>query len=94
MSKSEQRGRVGPSGKAGAALPEDGARLEAGGRETGEITSSALSPTLGPIALGYVRREHAEPGTELALAVGSARVVELPFVSGARAVEGAEPDGT
>ena len=37
-----------------------------GGQQVGRITSSVRSPTLDrPIALGYVRRELAEPGTEL-----------------------------
>lgn len=62
--------------------------LSAAGRATGEITSAALSPTEGPIALAFVRREHAEPGTEIELAGGgSARVVVLPFVAPASALE-------
>ena len=48
--------------------------------KTGEITSLAESPSEGTIALGYVRREHAEPGTEVDLEGGPARVVALPFV--------------
>ena len=50
----------------------------------GEITSGALSPTLGyPIAMAYVRPDCAAIGTELAVDVrGSAipaTVVALPF---------------
>lgn len=34
------------------------------GKEVGRITSAAISPTLGvPIGLGYLRNEHATPGT-------------------------------
>jgi len=59
-----------------------GTALSAAGRATGEITSAVLSPTEGPIALAFVRREHAEAGTEVELAGGgSARVAALPFVA-------------
>jgi folate-binding protein YgfZ len=69
----------------GADLPAVGTKLSAGGRETGEITSVARSPSQGPIALGYVRREHAAEGTEVDLDGGRARVAALPFVAcGAR----------
>lgn len=63
-------------------LPEVGATLQAEGRVTGELTSVAVSPTEGPIALGYVRREHAETGTEIELERGRASVAALPFVAG------------
>jgi folate-binding protein YgfZ len=51
------------------------------GRAVGRITSVALSPRLGPIALAFVRRE-APPGSTVS--VGSAgevsgEVIELPF---------------
>ncbi|HEV7956626.1 MAG: gcvT [Microbacteriaceae bacterium] len=50
----------------------------------GEVTSGALSPTLGhPIAMAYVDLEFCEPGTELFLDVRGTRVpasvVPLPF---------------
>jgi len=51
-----------------------GTPLHLGDREVGRVTSPVVSPTLGPIALGLVRRE-AEPGTQLDLG----EVVELPF---------------
>jgi folate-binding protein YgfZ len=63
------------------ALPEVGTALAVAGRSTGEITSVALSPSQGAIALGYVRREHAEVGTRVDLPGGAARVAALPFVS-------------
>lgn len=62
-------------------LPAEGTVLSVEGRKTGEITSLAQSPTAGTIALAYVRREHAEPGTGVVFETGRARVVELPFVS-------------
>jgi aminomethyltransferase len=54
------------------------------GTAIGEVTSGALSPTLGyPIAMAYVPREHAAPGTELAVDIrGTAlpmTVVTMPF---------------
>jgi folate-binding protein YgfZ len=51
----------------------------------GEVTSSCWSATSGPIALGFVRSAHAEPGTDLMAAGRRVRVVSLPFSdSGAR----------
>ena len=55
------------------------------GTAAGSITSGGFSPTLGaPVAMGYVRRDLAEPGTGLQLLVRdkpvAARVTTLPFV--------------
>ena len=64
------------SGPAGPGLA-----LRLGEREVGTLTSSVVSPTLGPIGLALVRRE-AEPGAELELAGSggvTATVVALPF---------------
>jgi folate-binding protein YgfZ len=53
-------------------LPAKGGKLFRDGKEVGTITSAVNSLKLGaPIALGYVRREHLEPGTELGLASGA-----------------------
>jgi folate-binding protein YgfZ len=63
-----------------AALPAHGTKLLRDGKEIGAITSAVHSPVFGNIALGFVRREHAEPGTELQLPAGAvARVAPLPF---------------
>jgi len=62
----------------GSALAE-GTPLRSGDRETGEVTSVADSPSEGRIALGYVRREHSEPGTVVRFEGGSARVAALPL---------------
>jgi glycine cleavage system T protein len=61
--------------------PAPGEKLLAEAKEIGEITSSCFSPTFRRvIALGYVRRESAEPGTKLLLAAGgAAEVAALPF---------------
>ena len=68
-------------------LPEVEMELSVEGRVTGELTSVAVSPTEGPIALGYVRREHAEPGTQVEFEGGRARVAALPFVAGLTGAE-------
>lgn len=62
-----------------------GAKLyDAEGNEVGEITSGQPSPTLGyPIALAYLDRDQAEPGTELEVDIRGKRypftVVKPPF---------------
>jgi len=62
-------------------------KLIAEGKEIGEVTSACVSPTLNKtIALAYVRREAAEPGTKLVLASGvPAEVNALPFYRKAEA---------
>jgi glycine cleavage system T protein len=76
---------VGLQFPAGAAVPECGEKLRgSGGAEIGEITSACLSPALArPVALGYVRREVSEPGTNLESS-GSVgiEVSALPFIFG------------
>ncbi len=66
------------AGRAGYAV------LDASGERVGEITSGALSPTLGhPIAMALVAPRASRPGTELFLDVRGTRipatVTELPF---------------
>ena len=69
--------------------PDAGAALHAADRPEGEsvgaVTTARWSPALGrPIALGYVKRELAAPGTELAAAHGDRRlaaaVTARPFL--------------
>jgi len=50
-----------------------GAKLFAGDREIGAITSVAESPRLGAIALGYVHRDFTTPGTAIQVDTGEAR---------------------
>jgi aminomethyltransferase len=55
------------------------------GQRIGTVTSGGFGPTVGgPIALGYVRAEHAAPATPLQLLIRGkphpAKVVALPFV--------------
>ena len=61
-----------------------GAKLISSDNEVGRVTSSAVSPRLGSIALAYVRREESKPGAALDVRVddedlGTVRVVSLPF---------------
>ncbi len=70
----------------GDRVPETGARVVVDGTDVGRVTSAARSIALGrPIALGYVRREHFEPGTAVTVVDAGgeqpARVSALPFVS-------------
>nr|BFE49090.1 glycine cleavage system aminomethyltransferase GcvT [Saccharothrix mutabilis subsp. capreolus] len=58
--------------------------LDAEGNAIGEVTSGALSPTLGySVAMAYVPPAHAEPGTKLSVDVRGRQepveVVSLPF---------------
>lgn len=59
-----------------------GAAVTGGERELGHLTSVALSPGLGPIALAMLRRE-AAPGDRVGVVgvAGGAQVVELPFAA-------------
>ena len=67
-----------------AAVPAKGARLRAGDREVGTITSAVWSPALGrPIAIASVHRDFVEPGTVLSTADAAATVTALPFVRAA-----------
>jgi folate-binding protein YgfZ len=69
----------------GDRIAAPGARVVADGKDVGRITSAVWSPALGcPIALGYVRREHFEPGSPVTVDDGGvsipAKVSALPFV--------------
>ena len=63
-------------------VPPAGARVRAGERDIGEVTSSTRSPALQTsIALGYVHRDFVEPGTKVTVDGATAEVVTLPFVA-------------
>ena len=64
-----------------AELPPIGQPLHDGEREVGRITSAVHSPSLGPIALAYVRRRACAEGTVLDASGAQATVVSLPFLS-------------
>jgi len=66
-------------------LPRKGDKLFQNGKEVGYLTSAVKSPALNAnIALGYVRREANEIGTELVLRTtegeSPVKIVALPFV--------------
>ncbi|MBP5858294.1 glycine cleavage system aminomethyltransferase GcvT [Marivibrio halodurans] len=79
------RRRVGirPDGRAPA---REGVEISSeSGEGIGTITSGGFGPSFGgPVAMGYVRADHAEPGTAVRLTVRGkaqpATVVALPFV--------------
>ena len=63
----------------GVAGPRAGDTIHSAGKEVGRVTTAGISPRLGPIAMGYVHRSAAEPGTEVEVAGAAATVVRLPF---------------
>jgi len=65
----------------GGAPPQVGAEVQVGEATVGEVTSAALSPRRGAIALAFVRRPHDAPGTAVRVAGIAARVEDLPLVS-------------
>ncbi len=76
--------RVGilPEGRAPA---REGCEIAANGRIVGKVTSGGFGPSLnGPLAMGYVEAEFAEPGAMLELMVRgkalAAHVAPMPFV--------------
>ncbi len=69
-----------------ASSPPVGSLVWSGDKEAGRLTSVALSPAVGSlVALGYLAREHLEPGTVLEADTPSGRltavVTKLPFLS-------------
>jgi folate-binding protein YgfZ len=60
---------------AGGEVPARGDKILLGDRTVGEITSATASPRAGgPLALGYVQREHAVAGTEVTVGGSQARI--------------------
>lgn len=63
----------------------EGAKLFDGEEEIGVVTSGGFAPSVGaPIAMGYVPRDHAVPGTAIAAEVRGKRVpctvAAMPFI--------------
>ena len=52
-----------------------GAVVTAAGKDAGRVTTAAVSPRLGPIALGYVHRSHFAAGSAVEVAGAPATVV-------------------
>jgi len=62
-----------------AAPAAAGDRIHAGGKEVGRITTAGVSPALGAIAMGYVHRKAADPGTVVEVASAPATIARLPL---------------
>ena len=63
-------------------LPAAGTKIQADGKDVGEITSAASLPLGGgdrPVALGYVRREIAIPGKQVQAGSTQLLIATLPF---------------
>jgi folate-binding protein YgfZ len=58
-------------------VPSVGAKLYAGDKEVGWVTSAAESPRMGPIALAYVQRDASEPGTRVEVGMPGGRVAAV-----------------
>ena len=67
------------AGRNGGAKAAAGAAVNADGKEVGWLTTCAVSPRLGPIAMAYIHRDHFTPGTELRIGAVTARVSLLPL---------------
>lgn len=66
------------------AVPALNTTLQIDGKAVGEITSVAALPlgeSLQNVALGYLRREFATPGTKIPLENGQVIVASLPFIN-------------
>lgn len=62
-----------------SAAVSPGASVVAEAKEVGRVTTAAVSPRLGPIALAYVHRSAVEAGTAVAVAGATATVENPPF---------------
>jgi folate-binding protein YgfZ len=62
-----------------AAAVDPGTEIRAGGSAVGAVTSAAARGRGGSVALGYVKRDLAQPGTELEVAGQPARVSGPPL---------------
>ncbi|MGB9635986.1 MAG: glycine cleavage system aminomethyltransferase GcvT [Thermoplasmata archaeon] len=66
-------------------VPRHGCEIYHQGKKIGKVTSGTISPMLNKgIALGYVSKEHSQPGTELEIKIREkfykGKVVKMPFV--------------
>ncbi len=63
-------------------LPAPGSKVQAAGKDVGEITSAAMLPAQESeiaVALGYLRKEASTPGTNVEIGASKAQVETLPF---------------
>jgi folate-binding protein YgfZ len=69
-----------------SAPAQAGSGVTSEAREVGRITTAGVSPRFGPIAMAYLHRSRAEPGTNVEVDGASAAVVRLPFEAMERGV--------
>ncbi len=62
-----------------AAPVEAGTPIRAEEREVGRVTTAAVSPRLGPVAMGYVHRSRCDPGTRVDVGGTEGTVARLPL---------------
>ncbi|HEX2554015.1 MAG TPA: glycine cleavage system aminomethyltransferase GcvT [Microvirga sp.] len=84
LAEGPRRLRVGLKPEGRAPAREGTPIVTPDGREVGTVTSGGFGPSVnGPVAMGYVERAEATPGTELHLMVRGkplpARIVPMPF---------------
>ena len=63
-------------------LPAPGSKVQAAGKDVGEITSAAMLPAQEgeiAVALGYLRKEAGAPGATVEIGTSKAQVEALPF---------------
>ena len=63
-------------------LPAPGSKVQSGGKDVGEITSTAMLPAQEgeiAVALGYLRKQARTPGATVEVDASRARVEALPF---------------
>ncbi|MFC0268450.1 glycine cleavage system aminomethyltransferase GcvT [Kushneria aurantia] len=83
--RDHQRQRIGLVGDGRAPVREGSPLYSPEGDRIGEVTSGTFGPTVGaPVAMAYVWRDYAEPGTRLQAEVRARRldmtVTKMPFV--------------
>jgi glycine cleavage system aminomethyltransferase T len=70
------------------AVPPRNAKIFAGDREIGWVTSASSSPGVGPVALGYVHRDFVTAGVEVSVEGPGGRIAatvsERPISSDVR----------
>jgi aminomethyltransferase len=85
QSKHVERKRVGLLGQGKAPIREGAELVNAAGDKIGVVTSGSFGPSVGvPVAMGYVRSDHAALGTEIYALVRGKQlpmtVAQTPFV--------------
>lgn len=53
--------------------------IRVAGKDVGRVTSAGISPALGAIAMGYVHRTAAEPGTQVEVGPATGTIARLPL---------------